>query len=122
MTYSIDLRKRVVEFVQDGGLLAEASRRYKVSLWCVNDWCKRQDLTPKPQKRRQRKLDWEALSHHIEQYPDALLRERAQYFGVHINAIWYATRHMKLTRKKRCDPSEVPSLWERAPRENSKIQ
>ncbi len=38
MTYSIDLRKRVVEFVQGGGSKAEASRRYKVSLWCVNDW------------------------------------------------------------------------------------
>ena len=107
MTYSIDLRKRVVEFVQEGGSKAEASRRYKVSLWCVNDWCKRQDLTPKPQKRRQRKLDWEALSRHIEEYPDALLRERAQYFEVHINAIWYATRQMKLTRKKRCDPGRV---------------
>ncbi len=100
MTYSIDLRKRVVKFVKDGGSKAEASRRYEVSLWCVNDWCQRQDLTPKPQPRRQRKLDWEALSRHIEEYPDALLRERAQHFGVHINAIWYATRQMKLTRKK----------------------
>ena len=44
MTYSIDLRKRVVEFVLDGGLKAEASRRYKVSLWCVNNWCQREDL------------------------------------------------------------------------------
>ncbi len=122
MTYSIDLRKRVVKFVKDGGSKAEASRRYEVSLWCVNDWCQRQDLTPKPQPRRQRKLDWEALSRHIEQYPDALLRERAQHFGVHINAIWYATRQMKLTRKKRCDPGRVPRPRERAPRQNSKIQ
>ena len=121
MTYSIDLRKRVVEFVQNGGSKAEASCRYKVSIWCVNDWCQRKDLKPKVTKRRQRKLDWEALSRHVEEYTDALLRERAQHFGVHINAIWYASRHMKLTRKKRCDPSEVPSLWERAPRKNSKI-
>lgn len=100
MTYSIDLRKRVVDFVKDGGSKAEASRRYQVSLWCVNDWSKRQDLKPKTQKRRQRKLDWKALSRHIEEYPDALLRERAQHFNVHINAIWYASRQMKLTRKK----------------------
>ncbi len=32
MTYSIDLRKRVVEFVQDGGLLAEASEPSQKSL------------------------------------------------------------------------------------------
>ena len=100
MTYSIDLRKRVVEFVIDGGSKAEASRRYKVSLWCVNNWCKREDLTPQPQQGRKRKLDWEALSRHIQEHPDALLRERAQHFGVHTNAIWYASRQMKLTRKK----------------------
>ena len=100
MTYSIDLRKRVVEFVIDGGSKAEASRRYKVSLWCVNDWCKREDLTPQQQKGRKRKLDWQALSRHIQEHPDALLRERAQHFGVHTNAIWYASRMMKLTRKK----------------------
>lgn len=100
MTYSIDLRKRVVEFVHKGGSKAEASRRYQVSLWCVNDWCKRDDLTPQPQLGRKRKLDWEALERHIKEYPDALIRERAQYFGVHNNAIWYANRMMKLTRKK----------------------
>ena len=79
MTYSIDLRKRVVEFVRDGGSKAEASRQDKVSLWCVNDQCKREDLTPQPQKGRKRKLDWEALSRHIQEYPDALIRERAQH-------------------------------------------
>ncbi len=100
MTYSIDLRKRVVEFVTDGGSKAEASRQYQVSLWCVNDWCKREDLTPQVQQGRKRKLDWPALSRHIQEYPDALIRERAQHFGVHNNAIWYASRQMKLTRKK----------------------
>ena len=49
MTYSVDLQKRVVDFVAAGGSKAEASRRYEVSLWCVNDWCQRKDLTPAPQ-------------------------------------------------------------------------
>ena len=106
MTYSIDLRKRVVEFVTDGGSKAEAFRQYKVSLWCVNDWCKREYLTPQPQQGRKRKLDWEALSRQIEEYPDALIRERAQHLGVHNNAIWYGNRQMKLTRKKTLRYSE----------------
>ena len=100
MTYSVDLRKRVVNFVNAGGSKAEASRRYEVSLWCVNDWCGRKDLTPAPQFGRKRKLDWKALAQHIQDYPDALLRERAQYFGVHTSAIGYANKRMKLTRKK----------------------
>ena len=44
MAYSLDLRKRVVDFVSLGGSKAEASRRYEISLWCVNDWCGRQSL------------------------------------------------------------------------------
>lgn len=101
MTYSLDLRKRVVEFVKNGGSKAEASRVYKVSIWCVYDWCKRVDLEPKklPQ-RRKRKLDWEAVRYHVQKHPDALLRERAEYFGVNINAIWYACEQMNLSRKK----------------------
>ncbi|WP_319419364.1 IS630 transposase-related protein [Pleurocapsa sp. FMAR1] len=100
MTYSVDLRKRVVDFVATGGSKAEASRRYEVSLWCVNDWCQRKNLTPTPQLGRKRKLDWKALIQHIQENPDALLRERAQHFGVHTSAIGSAQKQMKLTRKK----------------------
>ena len=100
MTYSTDLRRRVVDFVAKGGSKAEASRRYEVSLWCVNDWCRRKNLTPSPQLGRKRKLDWKALARHIQENPDALLRERAQHFGVHTSAIGYAQKQMKLTRKK----------------------
>ena len=123
MTYSIDLRIRVVEFVTDGGSKAEASRQYRISLWCVNDWCKREELTPQAQQGKKRKLDWEALSRHIQEDPDALIRERAQHFEVHNNAFWYASRQMKRTRKKRCDPPASPTgARERAPRQNSEIQ
>lgn len=115
MTYSVDLRGRVVEFVAGGGSKAEASRRYKVSLWCVNDWCKRDDLTPQPQKGRKRKLDWEALSRHIQEYPDALIRERAKHFGVHNNAIWYAKVQMKLTRQKNSQMSANVSIVNELP-------
>ncbi len=100
MTYSIDLRKRVVGFVNEGGSKAKASRRFEVSLWCVNDWCKREDLAPKVHGQRNRKIDKEALRRHVQLYPDALLRERSELFGVHINAVWSMMRKMDLTHKK----------------------
>ena len=65
MTYSLDLRRRVVNYVEDSGSKAEASRIDQVSIWCVEDWCKRDELKAKPQKGRSRKLDWEALPHHV---------------------------------------------------------
>ena len=98
---SIDLRKRVVAFVSKGGSKAEASRRYEVSLWCVNDWCKRGDLTPKIVKRRKRKLDWEALERHTQEFPDALLRERAQHFGVRESAIRSCESPNEIDSKKK---------------------
>jgi transposase len=100
MTYSIDLRKRVVNFVNNGGSKAEASRRFEVSLWCVNDWCKRDELAPKVHPPRHRKIDKEALRRHVQEFPDALLRERATHFGVHVNAVWSMMRKLKLTHKK----------------------
>ena len=101
MSYSLDLRHRVVDFVKNGGSKAEASRVYKISEWCVYDWCKRIKLEPKqPSQRRKRKLNWEALRIHVQEHPEALLRERAEHFGVNINAIWYAGNKMNLTVKK----------------------
>lgn len=101
MAYSLDLRQRVVDFVHSGGSKAEAHRRFKVSLWCVNDWSKRKDLqAQRPKGRPRRKLDWEALKADIEKYPDKLLRERANEFGVWPNAIWYACRRLNITHKK----------------------
>lgn len=80
MAYSADLRQRVIDFVEQGETLSEAVRLYNVSRWCVNQWCKTKNLTPNYPKRRKRKLDWHGLKEHVNQYPDALLRERADCF------------------------------------------
>ena len=61
----------------------------------------RNNLAPKIHPpRKKRKLNWEALKKNTQFYPDAFLRERAEYFGVHIHAIEYALKQMNLTRKK----------------------
>ena len=99
MTYSIDLRKRVVSFVREGGSVAEASRRFSVHYDSVRGWLKRDDLRPKAHGSRQRKLDKAALKQHVKAHPHAKLSERAKHFGVHTNAIWYQLKQMKLTKK-----------------------
>jgi transposase len=102
MTYSVDLREKVVAFVQHGGSQAEAARCFDISLWCIRDWLARKDLQPQQKGvPRKRKLDKEALRAHVRDYPDALIRERAMHFGVYPNAVWVALRGLKLTHKKR---------------------
>jgi putative transposase len=100
MTYSVDLRKRVVAFVRAGGSKAEAARRFGVVRSCVYDWLSREDLKPKKQGRRKRKLDWAALERHIEEHPDLLLRERAAHFDVRIYSLQYACKQMRISHKK----------------------
>lgn len=101
MSYSLDLRNRVVEFVRRGGSKREAAKFFSVSRWCVYDWCRRADLTPiSPPGRPRNKLDWEALKKDIQEKPDKLLRERAKEHNVRINAIWYACKQMKISHKK----------------------
>ena len=101
MAYSLDLRKRVVAFVKAGGSKSEAHRRFKVSLWCVNNWLSRETLEATYSHHgRPRKLDLAELKQHIIDYPDMILRERAEHFGVYINSIWHACKLLNITRKK----------------------
>jgi len=102
MTYSVDYRKKVVDFVHRGGSQAEAARRFEISLWCVRDWLSRKDLKPRQKGiPRDRKIDREKLRIHVKEHPDAFLRERAEVFQVRISSIEYALSQMKITHKKR---------------------
>ena len=102
MTYSVDFRKKVVAFVRNGGGQRDAARRFAISLWCVRDWLARKDLQPQQKGvPRRRKLDKQALRAHVRDEPDALLRERAVRFGVHLSVVGKALHQMKLTRAKK---------------------
>lgn len=105
MAHSLDLRKRVVNFVNTGGSKAEAARRFDVSKWCVDDWCQRKDLTPLKPTGRPRKSYWKKLEQDMLSAPDKLLRERAAEYGVRINAVWYACKQMHITHKKNTEVS-----------------
>jgi len=110
MTYSPDLRSRVLRFVKQGGSKVEASTRFGVHRLTIYSWLRQGPL--KPRKRpltRQRKLDKAALLQHVKDYPDALLRERALHFDVHINAIWQALQQMKIRIKKNASLSRTKS-------------
>jgi len=99
MSYSIDLRERAVSYVRSGGSRLEASHLFKIDRKTLYNWLNRKDLTPIKVRVRKRKLDKTALSAHVRDFPDAILRERAAHFGVHVNAIWYALRRMNIVKK-----------------------
>ena len=99
MSYSIDLRKRVVEYVNDGGQKTEAVRLFKVSRKTIYNWLKRDDLSPTVRGPRKCRMDRADLAAHVQALPDALLRERAEHFGVSTNAVWEALQKMEIRKK-----------------------
>lgn len=78
MPYSLDLRKRVLSFVSEGGSKSEAVRLFKISRDTLYRWLNAEDLKPKKHGFRNRKLDKQALRKHVEEHPDMLLHERAE--------------------------------------------
>ena len=103
MRYSIDLRKRVLDFVKNGGSKAKASRTFNVSRTAIYQWLAAEDpLTwKKPGPRGPRLLDYQALKKHVADFPDKTLAERAEDFGVSKDGIWYALSKLGITRKKK---------------------
>ena len=101
MSYSVDLRKRVVSFVESGGSKSEAARRFEVSRKTVYNWLALEDLTPKPHPKHTRKVDKHVLKRHVQAYPDAMLSERAQLFGVSSSAICYHLKSL-FEKEKSC--------------------
>ena len=101
MTYSEDLRKRVVAFVKQGGKKTDAARQFKVSRWCVYDWTKRLDLRPEKAGPKQ---PWgynpKQLRQAIESTPDLYQDELAETLGVSQSTISYGLKRLQLSRKK----------------------
>jgi len=101
MPYSLDLRKRVVDYVEKGGSATHAAKIYQVERATIYRWLGRENLAPTIVKHRNRKMDWKALEKDVEENPNDRLVTRAKKFGVHLSAISYALKKIKITRKKR---------------------
>ncbi len=100
MTYSLDLRKRVINYVENGGSVTKAAKVFQVGRASIYRWLDSEDLEPRKVTRRNRKLDWKALEKDLQISPEVRLIDRAKEFGVRPSAISYALKKMKITRKK----------------------
>jgi len=99
MSHSIDLRRRVIEFVNQGGRKTEAVRIFNVGRSTIYEWLERSDLTPTVRAPYDTKLKKDELAAHVEAYPDALLRERAEHFGVQTSTVWAALQKIGVRKK-----------------------
>ena len=108
MTYSTDLRKRVLDFINNGGSKAAAERTFSISRRTIYNWLEAEDAfaSEKPGPKGPRHIDYEALRQHVADFPDNTLAERAKHFGVSTHGIFYALTQLNITRKKRHTPTK----------------
>ncbi len=125
MRYSIDLRKRVIDFVEAGGSKAEASMRFSVSRTIIYKWLNAANpyTYEKPGPRGSRSLDVDVLRKHVSDFPDQTLSERACHFNVSPFCVWYRLKKLGFTRKKRHSAIRNDAVKNAKPiKSNSKVK
>ena len=102
--YSLDFRKLVVSYVEEGHTQAEAARHFKLHPDTVGRWIKLKKTTGSlravPVPRSPHKLPLEPLEKYVKEHPDAFLREIAAHFGCGKDAVARALKKLGFKRKK----------------------
>jgi transposase len=104
MTYSLDLRKKALKYIENGGTWNSASQTFGVAIRTLAGWLsrkRRNNLSPKARQTGSYKIDESRLKDFIARNPDAYLREIAEEFKTTIPAVFYACNRSKITLKKR---------------------
>jgi len=104
MVYSLDLRRKALNYIENGASLSETSQIFGVTTRTLSNWLQRQkqqDLAPKMHGSSPSKIDNDKLKKYIEDHPDSYLREIAEAFSTSLQAIFYACKRLKITLKKR---------------------
>lgn len=104
MTYSLDLRKKVLKYIENGGTWESASKIFDVTKQTLANWLRKQklqDLAPKARRQSPSKIDSDKLKKYIEDHPGDYLREIAKEFGSTLQGVFYACKRLHITLKKR---------------------
>jgi transposase len=108
MSYSVDYRKRVLEYIEEGHTQKEAQKVFKVGSTTIKEWKKllseTGSLEKRPLNREARVYKSDELCAYIAEHPQAFLKEIAEHFGGSTSGADSALTREKLTLKKRHPP------------------
>jgi transposase len=104
MSYSKDLRERVLAYKEEGHTIKETSEVFKVGTTTIKAWKKLLSETGKLEtkelERKPRKFETEKLRAYIAENPEATLAEIAAEFGGSVSGAFDALEREKITLKK----------------------
>jgi transposase len=103
--YSVDLRNRVLDYLTRNDDKKAASELFKIGIATVYRWVRlkkeKGHVEPHHREYVYKKLDYNLLAQYVKDHPDYFLSEIAEHFLVTEQAIFYALKKLKITRKKR---------------------
>jgi transposase len=102
--YSTDLRERVLQYLEKNKNRREASLLFQVGEATIYRWLSRKkekgNVEPIRRPYVYKKIEDQELINYVEKNPDHFLIEIAENFNLTPQAIFYALKRLKLTRKK----------------------
>lgn len=104
-SYSVDLRERVLSYLEKNPDKKKACAVFEVGIATIYRWASRKKLTGnvKPLRRpyAYKRIDDQKLIEYVKANPDHFLSEIGEHFGLTLQAIFYALKRLKITRKKK---------------------
>jgi len=73
MPYSLDLRQKVINFVENGGMITKAAHTFGIGRAVIYRWLSRPKLSATKVKSSQIKLDWKELEKDVKQNPESII-------------------------------------------------
>lgn len=105
MAYSVDFRRRVLEYIEEGHTQVQAQEVFKISKTAIKGWKKLKaetgEVKKRPLHRQPRTYDTAKLETYIDEHPQAILKEIAEHFGGSISGADNALKRAHITLKKR---------------------
>jgi transposase len=102
--YSVDLRLRVIGYIESGHSRNEASSLFGVSIRSICRWMKLKqetgNLNARHVPRSPHKLPNQELLEYVKANPDRYLREIADHFKCGISSVFDALKRLGITLKK----------------------
>ena len=106
--YSVDLRERVIAYIEAGNDQKRTSKTFKISTSSVNRWWLRYQkenvISPKPRLGSKGKINIQELKAYVEANEDKTLSEMSKLFKVSICAIYKRLKKLGFSYKKKPSP------------------
>lgn len=110
--YSLDLRQKVIKYIESGGSQISASKIFSLNKNTVSSWwrryCSEGSINPRKRLGSKAKVDLEKFILYVESHPNDDAGDIGKYFGISASGARYWLKKIGFSYKKKLIP-----MWKR---------